>query len=397
MKSDIPELPSMRPEPARDFKTGGYLLPDPRTGEVAVWDRATTLAGLHEDHGPLEKWGDRQVLAGLVAKPSLLDQVPELLAEIEAAEGWRAEKDAKKKLNQVANEAKDIAGSFDRSTWGTLLHNITEWSDAGRLDEVLPTIKGWGEKGESLLADLDAYRTAMADKGLVCPPEYIERILVNTACRSGGTTDRVVRLPDGRLVIGDLKTGDNFDFGVLKVAAQLAEYAYADALLSVDGRSLEPMPADLDRSMGLLIHLPLGEARCDLIELTDEDMALGWELAQHAARTLWFRSISRGVTGRPYTPRAASRCPECLDPREDPSPWCDCRSDEPPCRPPCKQNAHQPFECPKRGDQLTYLIRSASHPDALAALWRDQRAVWTDEHTREAAARKARLLAPTAS
>lgn len=352
MKKDVPELPSMRPEPARDFKTGGYLLPDPETGQMEIWDRATTLAGLHEDHGSLWKWGDRQVLTGLTAEPSLLDQVPDLLEAIEAAEGWRAQKDAKRALNKVADEAKDIAGSFDRSAWGTLLHSITEWSDAGRLDEVLPTIVSWGEQGESLLRDLDAYTKTMAEHGLVCPPEYIERILVNKTCRSGGTTDRMVGVPDRRLVIGDLKTGDNFDFGVLKVAAQLAEYAYSDALLSIDGRSLEPMPANLDRSTGLLIHLPLGEARCDVIELSSEEMELGWELAQHAARTLWFRSISRTVTGRPYVARPTAPTTHALQ-----------------------------------------LINSAGHPDALVALWKDLhgRGLWTDEHTQAARARKAEL------
>lgn len=356
MKRDIPELPSMRPEPARDYKTGGYLLPDPESGQMGIWDRATTLAGLHEDHGTLWKWGDRQMLAGLATQPSLLDQVPGLIEAIDAADGWRAQKDAKKRLNKVADEAKDIAGSFDRSAWGTLLHNITEWSDAGRLDEVLPTIVSWGEQGESLLADLDAYSKTMAEYGLVCPPEYIERILVNKTCRSGGTTDRIVRLPDRRLVIGDLKTGDNFDFGVLKVAAQLAEYAYADALLATDGRSLEPMPADLDRSMGLLIHLPFGEARCVLTELTKDEMELGWELAKHAAQTLWFRSISRSVTGRPYSPP----------------------------KPPAE-------------DRLTYLIRTAGHPDALVALYRDKhgKGLWTPEHTKAAASRKAQLIQQT--
>lgn len=354
MKVDIPELPSMRPDPARDFKTGGYLLPDPETGQTQVWDRATTLAGLHEDHSTLEKWADRQVITGLVTRPSLLDTVPDILTEIENAEGWRAQKAAKKKLNDIAYQAKDVAGSFDRSSWGTLLHNITEWSDAGRLDEVLPTIKSWGAKGDSLLADLDAYTTTMEQNGLVCPPEYIERILVNKTCRSGGTTDRIVRVHDGRLIIGDLKTGDNFDFGVLKVAAQLAEYAYADALLSTDGQTLEPMPAELDRSTGLLIHLPLGEARCNLIELTSYEMELGWELARHAARTLWFRSISRSVTGRPYVPRTAEPTTHALK-----------------------------------------LIESAGHPDALNALWRDlsSRGLWTDEHTQAAKARKAELTA----
>lgn len=63
---------------------------------------------------------------------------------------------------------------------------------------------------------------------------------------------------------------------------------------------------------------------------------------------------SAALPGRPRDtppPRSATpggHCQECVEHEEDPAPWCDCRSDEPPCRPPCKQNAHRPDECPKR-------------------------------------------------
>lgn len=300
MKKDIPFLRSLRPEPKRDYKTGGYLLPHPETGQVQVWERATTLAGSHEDHGSIEKWKLRKALEGVATETQLLDNVASLAKEIDSAADWRASSAAKKKLDKLAAEALDRAGANDGSSWGTLLHTITEWSDAGRLDEVMPEIEGWGKVGESLLADLDAYRKTMADNGLVCPPEYIERIVVNTTCNSGGTTDRLVQLPDGRLIIGDLKTQKDLDFGVLKIAAQLAEYAFADGLLAADGRSIEPMPSALDPTMGLIMHLPVGKATCTLVELTPEDMELGWSLAQHAAQTMWYRSISRRVTGRPY-------------------------------------------------------------------------------------------------
>jgi hypothetical protein len=303
VKKDIPELRSMRPEPKRDFKTGKYLLPHPtEPGVVGAWDRATTLAGLHEDHAPLEKWQLRQALDGVTRDPEILTEVRGLVEQAEAADNWRDANAPKKKLDALAVRALDTAGSYDGSTWGTLLHTITEWADAGRLDEVLPEITSWGPKGEMLLRDLDVYTKTMAENGLVCPPEYIERIMVNLPCSSGGTMDRMIRLPDGRLVIGDLKTQKDMDFGCLKIAAQLAEYAFASGLLSEDGRSIEPMPADLDPTMAIIMHLPVGKAECRLIQLTPEDMELGWALAQHAAATMWYRSISRRVTGRPYDP-----------------------------------------------------------------------------------------------
>lgn len=41
-------------------------------------------------------------------------------------------------------------------------------------------------------------------------------------------------------------------------------------------------------------------------------------------------------------------CPECTDYTDDPSTWCDCRSDEEPCVGTCKQRAHHPMNCSAR-------------------------------------------------
>jgi hypothetical protein len=220
------------------------------------------------------------------------------------------------------------------------------------LDEVLPEIESWGAIGESLLADLEVYTKTMAENGLTCPPEYIERIMVNTTVNSGGTMDRIVRLPDGRLIIGDLKTQKDMDFGCLKIAAQLAEYAFADGLLATDGKSIEPMPADLDPTHALIMHLPVGKATCTLVELTPEDMELGWSLAQHAAATMWYRSISRRVTGRPYDPTRVTSPAGLLSE-----------------------------------------IQHAESVEHLTSIWgrKESKRIWTEEHTTAAKARKAEL------
>ncbi len=351
-RAQIPTLRSMRPEPRRD-RSGKYLLPhpdDPRT--TGAWERATTLAGAHEDHGSLEKWKLRMALQGVATKPELVEPVLDLVAQVEAADGWREAAGPKKALDRIADEACDLAGAYDGSTWGTLLHTITEWADAGRLGEVIEEINSWGEQGASLLTDLDVYRKTMAENGLVCPPEYIERVVINKTCNSAGTTDRLVRLPDGRLVVGDLKTQSSMDFGCLKIAAQLAEYAFADCLVSQDGTSTEPMPADLDPTMSIIMWLPVGQAKCELIVLGPQEMELGWSLAQHAAQTMWFRSIAKSVRGVPYGPS---------------------------------------FITTPAG--LLSEITHAESTDHLNSIWRRpaSRRVWTDEHTAAARSRKAEL------
>lgn len=355
-KAEIPELKTLRPDPKREHKTGRYLLPDPGTGDVVGWDRATTLAGLHEDHKALEKWQMRGVLEGVTYDPSLLAKVPDLVETIENATTWRESKPAKDKLDQLAATAHDLAGGNDGNKWGTLLHTITEWADAGRLDEVLPEIKSWGEIGESLLMQVELYQKTMASNGLICPPEYIETICINTVCRSAGTMDRMILLPDGQLWIGDLKTQKSMGFGaVLKIAAQLAEYAFADALIRPDG-SLAPMPPELVQTHALIMWLPVHGNECTLIELGPQEMEHGWALAQHAAQTLWFRQIADGVRGRPYDP-------SCVTTRAG----------------------------------LLSEISHAESPAALTSIWRryspaQRAALWTDAHTAAAQSRKAELI-----
>lgn len=45
--------------------------------------------------------------------------------------------------------------------------------------------------------------------------------------------------------------------------------------------------------------------------------------------------------------QARRYCGECLDPNEDPAPWCECGVGET-CIGPCKHRAHQPGMCPER-------------------------------------------------
>jgi hypothetical protein len=357
-KADIPQLRTLRPEPRRNWDAkgmleGGYVLPHPQTGQADTWCRATNLAGLHEDHRSLDKWKLRTALEGMTYLDGALDQVTTLVEKIDTADDWRQAATAKKALDRLAAAAMKAAGGSDGSDWGTLLHTITEWSDAGRLDEVLPEIESWGDTGTMLLARLDNYTQTMTDNGLVCPPEYIERICVNTTVRTGGTLDRMVLLPAGRLWIGDLKTQKSMGFGaVLKIAAQLAEYAFADGLLAVDGASITPMPADLEQTHALIMWLPVFGDTCTLIELGPEEMELGWSLAQHAAQTLWYREIADQVRGRPYDPARITTPAAVLSE-----------------------------------------ISHAESVDHLTSIWNrtESRRVWTDEHTAAAKARKAEL------
>jgi hypothetical protein len=347
----IVHIESMRPEPRRD-EYGRYLLPDPRTGREQSWTRATTIAHIPSDDYQITLWKRRMVAEGLAKRPELLADVLEQAKKIAESDNWRVAKVAKDKLNELCDDAARAAGAEDGSKLGTLLHTISEYDDAGRISEIADQVPA------ELWPDVEAYRNTMDDAGILRPAEFIERIVVNTTVESGGTLDRLLRLRDGRLVVGDLKTQKTVDFGFLEIAIQLAEYAYADAMLDPDTGGLVPLPDDLDKSIGIVMHLPVGQGVCTLYEL---DLIAGWEAARTAYDVQQDRKRSKAM-GRPYNPEA---------------------------RP-----ATAPVEHTSVDTDL-YLIRSATHPDALTALWRDlsSRGCWTELHTQTAATRKAQLLA----
>lgn len=340
--SEIPFIASMRPEPKRD-QYGRYVLPDPASGTDRAWTRATTIAHALDDTHHLTQWKRRMVLQGAATTPDLLLEVPDLAAQLaDAGDDWRAAREAKQRLDLLCDAAAEAAGAGEGAKLGTLLHTITEYDDAGRLDEIAEQLPA------ELLDDLKAYRDVMDAAGIGRPAEYIERIVVNSRVDGAGTFDRLLRLPDGRLVVGDLKTQKSVELGFLSIAIQLAEYAQADAMYDDDAGQLVPLPAELDKSIGIVMHLPVGKATCTLYEL---DLSAGWDAALAAHQVRQWRDRSKAL-GRVYVSRQAPVA-----------------------------------------DQLTRLIAAANHPDALAALWRNSRDTWTEAHTAAAAARKAQLAA----
>lgn len=344
--SEIPFIPSMRPEPVRDITTGMYKLPHPESGEIELWERATTIAHTLDDTGGLTKWKRRMVLTGAALSPGVLTEVPQLARDLELVkDDWRAAKKIKKALDKLCDEAAKAAGDGEAAALGTLLHTITEYYDAGRLGEIEHLIP------KDLDYDLDEYASAMRREGIERPPEFIERITVNTQVSGAGTFDRLLRLPDGRLVVGDLKTGGSVNLGALGFAIQLAEYAYADAMYDDETGQLVPMPADLDKTVGIIIHLPVGKARCELYEI---DLVEGWQAALEAHWVRQRRDSAKALL-RPYVAPAPA----------------------------------------SSGDRVLTLIRGAGHVKALEALWKEQRdkGTWTPAYTQAAAARKAELLA----
>jgi hypothetical protein len=120
-----------------------------------------------------------------------------------------------------------------------------------------------------------------------------ERFVVNDELRMGGTPDVLMDWdapgefwPVGGAVIADLKTG-RVDYGAGKMAMQLAAYASCSTYDPAEPTTRRPLGAS--REIGLVIHLPLGQARADLYAV---DLVVGWAGVQLAAAVRAFRTAS---------------------------------------------------------------------------------------------------------
>jgi hypothetical protein len=260
---------------------GRYVLPHPITGEEQSWTRATTLARCLSDETKLTEWKLRQAVAGVARNRDLI------------ALAASAEVDDKATLNSVWHKAQDRMESDAGANLGTAFHAFTHRLSRG---ESLESLRAPAE----LHADLVAYSRALRAHGLVEVPDLVERIVVNTTLNAAGTFDRFVRqlgtstnpkpMP---LSVLDLKTAKSVEYSWLDIAIQLAIYVYSSHLWDPTTRTYTELPGPeiLDRTRGLVLHLPVGKAEPVLWAV---NLVEGWEAAQVAEQVRKFRNGSKG-------------------------------------------------------------------------------------------------------
>lgn len=215
------------------------LLPD---GSEATYERASKLGSLLEDRFFLERWSTRMLLRGVIVS----DHVARLLSLTDPSDDQA--------LDRIARRARDEAGAGDAADVGTAVHRLLELldTDAITLDEVDP-------RHHRLV---EVYRSTLEEAGL--RPVDAEVLTITDEWRTAGSADRIFERPDGSRVIGDLKTGARLYSRSLSIPVQIATYASGLRYDPTTGRRTE-IP-DLDRSVGLVIHLPAGASTptCDL-------------------------------------------------------------------------------------------------------------------------------------
>lgn len=270
-----------------DFKRDGT----PRT--VRQYTRVTTFIDNLDDKTTLTDWKLRVALEGVTLHDTaptergekvdpVLSTVADLLhrRDVKIAKAYKADrkgklavgerarietaalKEYKDALNAIVKDMLDLGGAHEKAERGTNLHALAEVFDAKGIEPIDAMLEA-GTITPTDHASIVAYGKAMADAGIKVVA--MERVVVNDSVKYAGRFDRTVmakRPGDqrARKVIADIKTG-RVDYGVGKIAQQLAMYADADAYDLVTG---ERSPLGVDKTWGLLIHMPQGEGTCTI-------------------------------------------------------------------------------------------------------------------------------------
>ena len=274
-------------EPRRD-RWGRYLLPDPVTGEERTWTRATTVAKTLSDPWGLVDWKLRMVAKGISGREDL-----RMLASMLPVDT------GKKQLDEVVEKAIDTAGGNVGRILGDAMHKATAKLDSGDEPEMLPPYD----------RDLEAYRDALPLYGVRIAPGMVEQVVCLPDLGIAGTFDRIV-VWDPATYIADVKTAKTLDYSWLEIAVQLALYANAEWIarpVEIDHGGWEwvwePMP-EVNRTQGLVIHLPVGQARCELYWV---DLEIGWEAVTLAVDVREWRK--RKDISRPFGVDLLGRSP----------------------------------------------------------------------------------------
>lgn len=232
-------------------------------GKPVPYTRCSTFAKALSDTGGLTKWKQRQQMIGCIRQPSLMNGV-------DASDN--------KSLDAAIEAAFEVAGANESARVGTTIHSLTEWVDDGT--EFNPADYG------DFAYFVKEYKTLTTGVEMLA----MEQFVVNDDLQVAGTFDRLCRLHDGRVVIGDIKTGKSAADAPHEAAVQMAVYGrsrHYDPVTAERTPLVSPEGEPIDTSVALLIHLPSNRTRSGMY-LLDTDAA--WEAALLAVRVREWRS-----------------------------------------------------------------------------------------------------------
>jgi hypothetical protein len=266
---------------------GRPLLYPPQGGKAVAYTRVSTMAKWLDSQAGLINWKASMAMIGMARSKPIQARISAIVART-VNDAYRENKAA---LKDLVENATQIAQAQGRADLGTAVHEFTELLDAGTLD--------WSYVPEQLKAPLDAYRETMAGFETVDTEVFVAVDADNGGkdIRGAGSLDRIIRHPEFGVCVADIKTGAEEPKYPLGVTTQVAVYArgsrYRDARFggspgfddgqpNDDGTAYrKDLHPDLNKSVGIMIHLPLekvdprtGKSECALYAL---DLNHGWD------------------------------------------------------------------------------------------------------------------------
>lgn len=266
---------------------GRPLVIPPDGGKAVPYDRFSSHGQRLEDRFNLEAWKLRTSAIGIAQRPDLYAQIAACPA------------DDKKRLDALVKQTLEAGGSTIGAGLGTALHEFTQRVDDGTLDiDAVP---------DPWKRDILAYRNALDTYGLKIIPGLIECTLVNDELRLAGTADRFYLDTDDRVLLADIKTGKSIGDNPLGYVVQAA--CYANSVL-YNIKTGERTPIDgLVTDVALIVHVPSGQARCDIYAI---DAVAGYEAARTASEVKrWQRT--KGLIAPLSSPTHGSRRDDTTD------------------------------------------------------------------------------------
>ena len=260
---------------------GRYLLDADGTGPRA-YTRATTLAKTLDDGRGLAVYGQRKAAKGVAVSPALTARAAVTPLDDRAA--WR----------EIIDQAEVKSGGDEKRDLGTAFHVFHEHVGDMTDDE-------YAAVPHELRVTYERYRAELARLGI--EEVLTEFTCVNQQIGTAGKADALFRLADGRLVIGDRKTGSVVKYPH-SPAVQFAIYANADTMVTFDDTGAQvrqPMP-DVDKTIALVVDITIGDETTAAVHVYEVDIWAGWYGALLAGQVRRWRNRKDLI--RPYHPEA---------------------------------------------------------------------------------------------
>lgn len=269
------EMEAASGDPRIQETNSGRIMPHPITGVPTKFPRASGFA--ISDETILVAWKIAMAVLGVCKNRDLYalgnsEPLPKQPMAFRPKGWW-------KPWERIGHLGMDRAGSMSGAHEGTAFHSWREQIEAGDI-----TIEDVPEEWHPHIERFIEMHRASA---MSVVPEYVEQLVVTLKLHNGvcGKLDNLRRLPDGRLVLDDTKTGKNAPAGLDEMGIQFAIYANAEYWWRPDDPNAVhgyiPAPPEIRKDVATVSWVPIDYPENGRI--IPIDIEWGWRAAQVAA------------------------------------------------------------------------------------------------------------------